>query len=66
MASEITLCQTNYSKAIFDNGILIIEKRTGGFIRHRNVPWAVFNALEHSGNSDSYYETQIRYIYPIF
>ena len=66
MATEITLHHTNYSKAIFDNGILIIEKRVGGSIRHRNVPWSVFNALEHSGNSDSYYEEHIRHTYPVY
>lgn len=66
MVTEIKLHQPNYSKATFDNGILIIEKRTGGNIRHKNVPWAIFNALECSGNSDSYYEQQIHYKYPIF
>lgn len=63
---EITLHQPNYSRAIFDNGIFIIEKRTGGSIRHKNVPWSVFHALELSGNADSYYEREIRYNYPYF
>ena len=66
MAEEVVLHQTTYSKAIYDNGILTIELRTGGTIRHRDVPWAVFNGLELSGNLDTYYENQIRFKYPTF
>lgn len=66
MADELTLRQVTYSKATFDNGILIIEKRTGGTIRHKNVPWSVFNHLGNAGNSDSYYEDQIKNRYPVF
>ncbi len=66
MAEEIILTQTEYSKAIFDNGILIIEKRTGNSIRHKNVPWSAFCGLQTAGNTDSYYEKYIRYRYPVF
>lgn len=66
MAEEIILHHVTYSKAIFDNGILTIEKRTGGTVRHRDVPWSVFNHLEHSGNSDSFYDEQIKNKYPTF
>lgn len=65
MPQVINLDQINYSKAIYDNGILILEKRTGGIIRHINVPWSEFNALNTSGNPDSYYENHIKYNYPM-
>lgn len=66
MADEITLHQINYSKVTFDNGILIIEERTGGIIRHRDVPWSVFNGFNSTGNADSYYRNEIQNHYPIF
>lgn len=66
MAHVIDLNQPNCSRAIYDNGTLILEKRTGGTIRHANVPWSVINGLECSGNPDSYYESQIKYNYPMF
>ena len=66
MADEITLHQIDYSKVIFDNGILIVEKRTGEIIRHKDVPWSVFNGFSSTGNADSYYRNEIQNHYPIF
>ena len=66
MPEVITLDQARYSKVTFDNGTLVIEKRTGGSIRHKNVPQSVFNHFRTTGNSDFYYENHIKNIYPTF
>ena len=63
---EIILNQVIYSKVSFDNGILIIKKRTGNSIHHKNVPKSVFDGFKITGNSDSYYETNIKHTYPVF
>lgn len=66
MAEELVLNQVQYSRCVYDNGILIIQKRTGGSIRHKNVPQSVFRGFATTGNADSYYHEKVEHKYPIY
>lgn len=65
MGLHIVLEQTNYSDVYYNNGTLIIKKRTGEEIKHFNVPQSVFYGFKTSANTDSYYEKHIENNYPI-
>nr|DAH03547.1 MAG TPA: KTSC domain [Caudoviricetes sp.] len=65
MSDHIALTQTTYSEAVYDNGILYITKRTGGTIKHKNVPQSIFLGFQTSGNHDSYYKERIANVYPL-
>lgn len=65
MSDHIELSQTTYSDAYYENGTLIVIKRTGGNIRHENVPQSIFDVFSRSTNTDKFYDTHIKNIYPI-
>ena len=66
MAETLSFYQVQYSQCTYDNGILIIQKRTGETIRHKNVPQSVFRGFLTTGNTDTYYHKEIEHNYPIY
>lgn len=64
MSEFLELHQVQFSNVTYDNGILSLEKRTGGYIKHKNVPQSIFNGFQTTGNADSYYYNKVQNHFP--